>query len=101
MSTATLHSIAQSDTPSTVEVPATWSGLVIWALGRFGGIAVATAFAVYAWNDSNESHKAQTERLFLMLEAKATNEAKLTSTLAELSKAIDAIAQDARQAHRQ
>jgi hypothetical protein len=95
-----LHNLAQADTPHAVEVPPTWSGLAIWALGRFGGILVATAFLAYAWNDSNQSHKAWTERTFMMLEAKSLNEAKLAAALAELSKAIDAIAQDAREAHR-
>lgn len=67
-----LHSIASVDAPASVEIPSSWAGLAMWAVGRFGGILVATAFLAYAWNDSNETHKKQTERLILMLEARAS-----------------------------
>lgn len=30
------HGIAQSNTPSGVEVPHTWTGIVVWAVGKFG-----------------------------------------------------------------
>lgn len=30
------HGIAQSNTPSGVEVPQTWTGIVVWAVGKFG-----------------------------------------------------------------
>lgn len=95
-----IHTYAQSDTPATVQVPASWTGLAIWALGRFGGIVVATAFLVYAWNDSNTSHKRQTERLIEILESKSRTETELSLTLAKLTTAIDGIAAEARTAHR-
>lgn len=100
MSTDTLHRIAQSDTPATVDVPQTWSGLAVWALGRFGGIVVATAFLAYAWNDSNETHKRQTERLIAILESKSRTETELSMALSKLSTAIDEVSREARQAHR-
>ena len=100
MSTDALHRIAQADTPSQVEVPATWHGLVIWALGRFGGIVIATLFLAYAWYDSNESHKRQMERMMLIMESKARNEAELSMALSKLSVAIDQMGIEARQAHR-
>lgn len=47
MSQEELHGIANHDTPSGIEVPNTWQGLIVWALARFGvGIAVA---AVFGW----------------------------------------------------
>jgi hypothetical protein len=45
MSQEELHGIANHDTPSGIEVPNTWQGLIVWALARFGvGIAVAGVF---------------------------------------------------------
>jgi len=99
MSRDTLHRIAQSDTPVIVDVPQTWSGLAVWALGRFGGIVVATAFLAYAWNDSNETHKRQTERLITILESKSKTETELSMALSKLSTAIDELSREARQAH--
>ena len=96
-----IHRIAQSDTPQTVDVPETWSGLAVWALGRFGGIVVATAFLAYAWHDGNESHKRQTERLIAILESKARTDTELSMALMRLSVAIDEVAKDAREAHHQ
>lgn len=32
-----LHSIASVDTPASVEIPSSWAGLAMWAVGRFGG----------------------------------------------------------------
>ena len=94
-----IHRIAQLDTPQTVDVPGTWSGLIVWALGRFGGIVVATAFLAYAWHDGNESHKKQTERLITILENKARTDTELAGALRGLSGAIDDLAKEARQAH--
>lgn len=37
MSTDTLHQIAQNDTPAAVHVPKDLNGLIVWAIGRFGG----------------------------------------------------------------
>jgi hypothetical protein len=94
-----IHRIAQQDTPQMVDVPDTWSGLIVWALGRFGGIVVATAFLAYAWHDGNESHKKQTERLITLLENKARTDTELATALKGLSVAIDEVAKDAKQAH--
>lgn len=47
MSQNELRHIAQQDTPSSVEVPPTWAGLITWAVGRFG---VGVLFAgVFGW----------------------------------------------------
>ena len=53
-----MRKLAQSDTPAEIVVPNTWSGIVIWAIGRFGvGVLMAAVFAyglreVYADNKS-------------------------------------------------
>lgn len=61
---------------------------------------MATAFLAYAWNDTNEAHKRQTERLIEILEAKSRTETELSMTLAKLTTTIDTLAQEARSAHR-
>jgi len=94
-----LHRIAQSDTPQMVDVPETLSGLLIWAIGRFGGIVVATAFLAYAWHDGNETRKKETDRLITLLENKARTDTELATALRGLSVAIDEVAKDAKQAH--
>ncbi len=45
-----LHQVAQSDTPSTVDVPNTTTGLVLWLVGRFGGGVLIAVVAVYGLN---------------------------------------------------
>lgn len=46
MSKDEIHSIATSDTPSAVDVPNTWQGLIVWAVARFGvGLLFAAVFA--------------------------------------------------------
>lgn len=94
-----LHSIASIDTPATVEIPSSWAGLAMWAVGRFGGILVATAFLAYAWNDSNETHKKQTERLILMLEARASSDVALASALKDVSVVLGELKAEAKAAH--
>ena len=94
-----LHAIAESDTPSKVQVPQTLTGLLVWAIGRFGGIVVATAFLAYAWNDSNEANKKQTERLIVILEGKSKTDTELSGALLKLSVAINEVAAEARAAH--
>jgi len=96
----TLHRVAEFDTPAGINVPQTAFGLVIWMLGRWGGIAIATMFLAYAWQDSNEAHKRQTERLIFILESKAKTDTELSGALLKLSVAIQEIATEARVSHR-
>lgn len=45
---AELHRHAQEDTPKDVEVPQGYVGLVVWALGKFGGWIVIAGAAIWA-----------------------------------------------------
>lgn len=99
MMTKALHQIAKSDTPSTVDVPESVFSLFVWAVGRFGGIVVATAFLAYAWNESNQAHRQQTERLILLLENKSATETQLAMALRELSQAVDGLKEEAKLSH--
>ena len=50
MGKETIRRLAQSDTPSAVEVPNTWAGLMIWAVGRFGVGMLLAAASLYGLN---------------------------------------------------
>jgi hypothetical protein len=99
MSTDTLHSLAQADTPSTVDVPKDMTGLLFWAIGRFGsGILLAMACG-YALTRVYEDHAKQTQQLMTILETRAKLDSEMTSALVHLTTAIDQVAKDAQRAH--
>lgn len=88
----------------TNDIPAkaveSWHGLIVWAVGRFGGIIVATLFLAYAWNDSNESNKRQVEKMIDLVEKKTSSDAQLSTALMGLTETLKRIQADADNAHR-
>jgi len=57
MSKEELHELAVSTTPETVNVPATWGGLIVWAAGKWGVGIVFAAMLVPVYTDLKESNK--------------------------------------------
>jgi hypothetical protein len=55
--TDNLHSIAQQTTPESVEIPRTYKGLVVWAVGKWGIGIVFAAFLVPVYQDLKESNR--------------------------------------------
>ena len=51
MSKDEIHSIAESQTPPEVNVPQTWGGLIVWALGKWGIGIVFLALLVPVYQD--------------------------------------------------
>lgn len=51
MSREDLHSVAQYDTPSHVDVPQSTPALILWLLGRFGVAVVFAASTFYVYQD--------------------------------------------------
>lgn len=100
MSTDTLHIIAQNDTPAAVDVPKTMSALVLWAIGRFGGIVVATFMASAAAWTLYGDHKVQNERMFQFIEKRIDADLKLADAIQRMTSAVNDIAVEARTAHR-
>ena len=94
-----LKTIATTDTPEAVNVDGSWASLIIWAFGRFGGIIIGTAFLAYAWNDSNETHKRQTERLISILEARSASDTELARALNQLADVVAQLKREAEVAH--
>lgn len=119
MSIDTLHVVANSDTPAAVEVPKTMSALAVWAVGRFGGIIVATLFAAYAAHTLWMAHTVQTERMFVfqerrvdadlrlaeaissIREQRSTMDLELMRVIASLKTTIEDVARQAARAHQQ
>lgn len=100
MSTTQIHEVAQRDTPSSVEVPKEWRGLMIWAIGRFGSGILLAAACSWALMRVYDDHAAQTRQLMTILEARARVDTEMTLTLSRLGHSIDELRRDAANAHR-
>lgn len=57
MSKEELHEIAVDSTPETVNVPATWGGLIVWAAGKWGVGIVFAAMLIPVYTDLKESNR--------------------------------------------
>lgn len=100
MSTTQLHNIAQQDTPTSVEVPKEWRGLLIWAVGRFGSGILMAAACGWALTRVYDDHATQTRQLMTILEQRARVDSEMTLTLSRLGQSIDELRRDAANAHR-
>ena len=94
-----MHSLAQADTPAIVDVPNTWSGLLIWAVGRFGsGILIAAlcvAGIVKVYGDLKE----QNQVLITLIKEQTAASSGLQSALYELKTSLSLVATEAKRAH--
>ena len=99
MSKDTVHSLAQADTPAIVDVPNTWSGLLIWAVGRFGsGILIAAlcvAGIVKVYGDLKEQNQA----LITLIKEQTAASSGLQSTLSELKTSLLLVVNEVKRVH--
>lgn len=65
MAPENLHQMAVETTPQSVEIPKTYAGLIVWAIGKWGIGIVFAAFLVPVYQDLKESNM----RLAAMTEA--------------------------------
>lgn len=100
MGTETLHSIAQNDTPAAVQVPPTLNGLIVWAVGRFGGGIIIAMACAMALSKVYEDHARQTDRLMTLLENRAVSDSQLATAIVVLKSSVDEIGKEARIAHK-
>lgn len=100
MSADTLHQIAQNDTPAAVHVPKDMHGLIVWAVGRFGGGILLAAACAWALSKVYDDHSKQTDRMLTLLEQRARADSELATALSRFTFAIDDLAKEARTAHR-
>lgn len=89
-----LHDIAQSDTPSAIEVPKTWQGLIVWAVARFGvGILVAAVFG-YATTIVYADMRADRAELFRAYLQNAEVMQSMTTAIRRNTEAIEQFVRD-------
>lgn len=105
-----LRAVAQADTPSIVNVPNSWAGIMAWVAGRFGGAAVVSTVAVvlmsYVYRDFQERAdrqatvlQTQTERVISVLEKQAEVGVINNTAMSQLRTALEDLAKEARFAH--
>ena len=91
--------IANADTPSTVQVPDTWTGIIIWAVGRFGsGIIMAAVFAYAAWMVYKDDHLL-IDRVMSAFEARSKTDSELAAALTGLTRQLADMREEVRDAH--
>ena len=100
MSTTSLHNFAQQDTPNVVDVPKSWRGLIVWAVGRFGGGILMAMACGWALMRVYDDHALQTRQLMTILEQRARVDAEMTLAVNQLRSAVQEVAKEARDAHR-
>lgn len=57
MTTENLHQLAESTTPAEVEIPKTYTGLIVWAVGKWGIGIVFAAFLIPVYQDLKASNQ--------------------------------------------
>lgn len=98
--TQALHRVAEQDTPEQVRVPDGWSGLLVWAVGRFGGIVVATIMCAYALQHVYADMQATNNRMLQLMETRAVSDVKLADALNQMNRLLEDVKRDAEAAHR-
>lgn len=101
-----IAALANCDTPSAVEVPSTWAGLIVWAAGRFGvGIVFAVVFG-YAVREVYNDSKSQRDQLMKYvverndIDAKrAIADTELAKSIAQLAESVENLCDEAKRAH--
>lgn len=56
MSIDPIHAAAQSQTPAEIDVPKSWAGLLVWAVGKWGAGAVFLILLFPVYSDLKESN---------------------------------------------
>lgn len=101
MSQDQIHDVASKDTPEGVAVPNTIGGLLMWAVGRFGGAAVIAIAAAYAliriYTDMQVQsanmvgdQKAMNAVVIEMVKESTKTTGESTKAISELSEAVEA-----------
>lgn len=102
MSTDDITDVANKDTPSSVTVPNTMTGLITWAVGRFGGAALISIVALYflaqIYADMRVQNaaqmgdmKAQNAATLEVVRAQTAASVQVTAALQELSRQVEKI----------
>lgn len=91
MSEKDLQRVAQQDTPSSVQVPPGWVGLVTWAVGRFGvGVMFAAVFGWWLMTVYGDL-RTDASRVLSAFEKQAETNANTVAALQQLTLAVERI----------
>jgi len=52
-----MHQLANASTPESVEIPKTYTGLIVWAVGKWGIGIVFAAFLIPVYQDLKASNQ--------------------------------------------
>lgn len=91
--------MAQADTPEAVQIPNTWAGLAVWAVGRFGIGALVAAVFWQAWREERLHSHTRNDKLVEILESRAKIDAEMSLALGNLTRSIDDMRREAGNAH--
>lgn len=80
-----LTRMVNTDTPQGVYVPGQWTGIILWALGRFG---IGIVFVYAAWM-IYQDNKALTERVIKSNERWSEVQSATVQTIQSLKTAVD------------
>lgn len=92
MSRSDIHRVANQTTPQMVQVPNSIEGLVVWAVGKFGGVAIILAAFAYGLHIVYGDLKATNERVLTMVEHQ-------TAAMGATASALESIRIEFRDAH--
>lgn len=92
MSRSGLHRVAQESTPQSVQVPPTIQGLLVWAVGEFGGVAIILAGFAYGLHIVYGDLKATNERVLTLVEHQ-------TKAMADTAAGLESIRIEFREAY--
>jgi hypothetical protein len=98
--TQAVAKFAQEDTPEKVDVPQNWSGIIVWAVGRFGGGIVIAAVCAYMLHIVYADYRQQNMAVLEALTQQTEVNAKNVMVMEELRKTIQELTHEARSAHR-
>lgn len=89
MSKEQLAEIANRDTPSNIEVPGSWPGILAWVLGRFGlGVGVAVVFGWFTVRVYGDLQR-QNDRILDAFRQQTLSNAEHVHAIRELAKRIE------------
>ncbi len=101
-----IHDYAQDDTPSSVTVPGSYAGILMWAFGKHGPIVlfVISTWLLYNDNKANQAQIYKDSRetgaqLMEVARAQITVNGQVAASLSEMKSAIVLLTDEARRAH--
>lgn len=95
-----LKKFADQDTPAAVDVPDSYAGLLVWAVGRFGTSIVVGALCAWFLTRVYTDYHAQTDRLIGIFEKRAVVDADLVESLREVQGSVTALTTEVRTLNR-